>query len=245
MLENSSTSIADYYTEDGLLSDKTPAEPSENQSMWLIEEFIVNCQGVEKLEHVAKILRQLLDGKGFVTANPDHSMYADEGFSRDNMIAWCAFWRIYSITFEHKRYGATVMTEMGWTAIKKGYYRYFQPQDIIFFGLCAQQKWAKKLEWFLYLNMWWVCWRAGKTPGGDIDTDGKRMTMIRCAALAMRNPTWDKIWLGLAKVARKCLVKQLGHDVQSNNDIYAAATLMYSVYFKDPNHPINVALRNK
>lgn len=232
----------DYFNAQGLLTDVLPFGQPENCSLWLVECYFLWNKLTEEqkakypelkellsTEKVTSALMSLTDGKKWY-ALPDHTIMANEGFSRDNMIALTAF---------GKATNNETMSHAGVDAFNL--FRYLNPQDWFFFGLCADKWWAWKA--FLFANIEYSCSSTSKTGDGFLDTDAYLLSFCRLEG-AKGVEHFDDLYYEVDASLSKIIPEYLEanpNEVPANMKVTDNHwKLVFAMYFKDQNNPINV-----
>lgn len=236
-----------YFDQYGLLSDESPARTVENNSLWTIIYFTlgyVNSSGFRGIyPSVKEDILRCRDEQGLWHVSPDHSIMPEEGFSRDNMIS------VVSLGLLEKDQDLAGEGMRCWTT------RYAQPQDTAYFAYAANKWYGKLLLPIVLLNMLGSCWSQKKCGMGVLDTDGKILTFLRITALFYNSKSFFAglylkllVWI-LEKRLYSYLDANIGEvpwfAVHPEQEEKVDRTvniwrILFAMYFKDPNHPINM-----
>lgn len=248
-----------YFDEAGLLSDVLPiGDGCENRALWLCEAFflaemlresgktappdvleIVNTYLTK--EAVTKALMRLYDGSKW-HPQADHTKLMEEGFSLDNYRGITSF-------------GLYTGNELIASAGHKAFWDFrhtWQPQDKIYYAYAAGVWWGRALYELCALNMKISCFIMDRCPSGALDTDGKLLSFVRVRG-AMKNDkraigTWNCIETILKeRVPGYLNLNQAEIPVWALDPVDQKAVnpkanrwrLLFSMYFKDQENPIN------
>lgn len=233
--------MSPYFDATGLLNDSIPITPSENRSLWLVEYFFMGPADVSEEQAKMALLScyNAADGKWYPTG--DHKTMAEEGFSRDNMLAVTAFGSRVGYKF------------LAYSGIRNFSYRYLQPQDVIYFLYCCG--WIGKLIAFpfmpiLLLNMLFSAWNIRRCGSGVLDTDGRILSLVRILGQTKRSWFWRRFgdfftWISDRRLKPwlKENPSEIPAEFEGKIDGINIWRILFAKYFRDPMHPINVECR--
>ncbi len=242
-----------YFDSAGLLTDVIPiGETTENRSLWTVEcYFLWNMlQPSQKdlfpalkwhlsFDNVWLSLYGLYDGKHWHPLR-DWTKLPKEGFSRDNCIGISAY-GLYRNCATYSYFNLCGFSD--W----RNLLRSPQPQDLIFFGLCANKWWAKYFKWFLRWNIKHTLTHVTQTADKVLKTDGLILSFVRLFALRNNDKKFADIWDNAQDLMAPTLLKYwLTHPSEVIGTFPTTKTIwkqIFSNYFRSSDNPINAIAR--
>lgn len=117
--------MSQFFDDNLLLYPITKDIASENCILHSVVYSFLHEMATGKKFDVDKAIKCLIDDKGRFHAYSNHSMYSDEGFSRDNCIAVSGYSKLYGKSWNKCGY-SSILTQP-----------HYQPQDWAFFQYCS------------------------------------------------------------------------------------------------------------
>jgi len=235
----------DFFDKYGFVSDNRDADgDKENKILFSIEWLLLllyprvdSLSKVESVRTLKDIAYTLTDGKKWYPL-PDHTKLVEEGFSRDNMIALTSLGMLARDE------------ELSKAGLKHLFDKpYLQPQDMIYFAICANNAVGWLFFPVLFISMFIACFSLSQTRGGKLDTDGRLLSFVRCLSNT-ESKAFRMMWKVLNWISKIRLAKYLKlnpsempsdlctDEIKNNLDKYHWR-ILFRMYFQDANHPIN------